>query len=161
MGDHPATPVSNSALSSTTSSTNTNLNGSASGASTTVFRAKPPIDIDTIREFPMVPSGREEYLKRQGGTDELVKGLDNLHATSESIFRAQKEEILLRRHQINTLKEQCRKYQETLCLNKLNQEREHTCPGCGNLAWEPRVLRTHITSIATKLGKVPPSPLSQ
>ncbi|KAH7875039.1 uncharacterized protein C8R40DRAFT_1069555 [Lentinula edodes] len=207
MGDmHPATPVSNSAISSTTSSlSNTILNESASAASTITSSAKTPIDIDSIHEFPMIPSGREEYLKRQGGTDELVKGLDNLHAASESIFKAQKDEILLRKHQINVLKEQCRKYQETLCLNKLNQEREHTCPGCGNLAWEPQVLicghivclqcvsnerlsamssgrtrrcqkcraficrppipsitiRHAVGSIATKLGKVPPSPVPQ
>ncbi|KAJ4496509.1 hypothetical protein C8R41DRAFT_866288 [Lentinula lateritia] len=134
VGD-PATWVSStsSAISDTTSlSTNAVSDDNASSCpSAAPTCTELLVDLDSIQEFPAIPSGREEYLKRQGGTDKLVEGLESVHATSENIFKAQREEIQLRRHQ---------KYQETLCMTKLTQERELCCPGCENLAWDPRVL---------------------
>ncbi|KAJ3893360.1 hypothetical protein GG344DRAFT_75124 [Lentinula edodes] len=139
MENHSATLTSNSSPSSP-SSTVSSDSASRDPSIIPAPSARTPVDIDSIHEFPMLPSGREEYLKRQGGTDELVKGLDTLHTASENIFKTQKEEIRSRMHQIRVLKEQCRKYQETICLSKLTQEREHRCPGCENLAWDPQIL---------------------
>ncbi|KAH7873688.1 uncharacterized protein C8R40DRAFT_1070885 [Lentinula edodes] len=130
--------VSSSAISDTTSSSmNAVFNDNASSCASTI-PAPTKLLVD-IQEYPAIPSSWEEYLKRQGGNDKLVEGLESVHATSEHIFKAQKEEIQLRRHQISVLKEQRRKYQETLCMTKLTQERELCCSGCGNLAWDPQV----------------------
>ncbi|KAJ3901939.1 hypothetical protein F5879DRAFT_991465 [Lentinula edodes] len=205
--ENSSTALASGGSGSPSSPSDTANNDSASSDSSIIpaSSARILVDIDSIHGFPMLPSGREEYLERQGRTDELVKGLDTLHAASGKIFRTQKEEICLRRHQISVLKEQSRKYQETICLMKLMQEREHRCPGCENLAWDPQILicghtvcsrcasneqlaartsgqtkrcpkcraficrppipsitiRHAINSIATKLGKVPPSPPTQ
>ncbi|KAJ4467614.1 hypothetical protein C8R41DRAFT_871366 [Lentinula lateritia] len=142
MENHSATLTSNSSPSSPLSTVSSD-SASHDPLIIPAPSARIPVDIDSIHEFPMLPSGREEYLKRQGGTDELVKGLDTLHTASENIFKTQKEEICSRMHQIRVLKEQCRKYQETICLSKLTQEREHRCPGCENLAWDPQILIIH------------------
>ncbi|KAH7873988.1 uncharacterized protein C8R40DRAFT_1070490 [Lentinula edodes] len=125
----------------------------------------PALEIDSIDEFPMIPSGRNEYLKRQrqGGRDELIEHLDALHSASEKIYNDQKEEIQRRRRQISVLKEECSKLQETICLSKLTQEREHWCPGCHDLAWNPHMppipsftIQHAIEDIALKVGKVSP-----
>lgn len=111
VGD-PATWVSStsSAISDTTSlSTNAVSDDNASSCpSAAPMRTELLVDLDSIQEFPAIPSGREEYLKRQGRTDKLVEGLESMHATSENIFKAQREEIQLRRHQVSVLREQCR-----------------------------------------------------
>ncbi|KAJ3907008.1 hypothetical protein F5879DRAFT_920230 [Lentinula edodes] len=137
----------------TYNSTSSTLNTVFNHGDALASRSPLPIDIDFIHEFPTIPTGRDEYLERQGGTDELVEGLDTLHAVSEKIFKAQKEEIQLRRHQISVLKEQCRKYQETICLTKLTLEREHRCPACDNLAWEPQVLNCGHTQREVQVAR--------
>ncbi|KAJ4494803.1 hypothetical protein C8J55DRAFT_554427 [Lentinula edodes] len=137
-GQRAITETHSATLTYNSHSTSSTLNTVFNDGDALASRPPLPVDIDSIHEFPTIPPGRDEYLERQGGTDELVEGLDTLHAASEKIFKAQKEEIQLRRHQITVLKEQCRKYQETICLTKLTQEREHRCPACDNLAWEPQ-----------------------